>query len=33
MPVDETGEDMEKMSPREKELLMSLKGILFGVLG
>jgi hypothetical protein len=33
MPVDETGEDVEKMSPREKELLMSLKGIIFGVLG
>ena len=26
MPVDERGEDAEKMSPREKELLVSLKG-------
>ena len=27
MPIDETGEDPEKMSPREKELLTSLKGL------
>ena len=33
MPIDETGEDTEKMSLREKELLMSLKGMIFGVLG
>jgi hypothetical protein len=26
-PVDEQGGDMEKISPREKELLMSLKGM------
>ena len=33
MQVDETGEDTEKMSPREKELLMSLKGMVLEVLG
>jgi NFACT protein C-terminal domain len=27
MPLDETGENAEKMSPREKELLVSLKGV------
>ena len=26
-PLDQKGEDPEKMSPREKELLMSLKGL------
>jgi hypothetical protein len=31
-PLDEQGEDaMEKMSPREKELLASLKGICFEI--
>jgi hypothetical protein len=31
-PLDELGEDVEKMSPREKELLASLKGICFELL-
>jgi hypothetical protein len=30
-PLDEQGEDVEKMSPREKELLASLKGIYFEI--